>query len=162
LLPLPSWPAPILKQLVLKLKLGVRLLELLQCLPCSFCCGAISPSDQQLPRCLSWPGAQHLCRLEHHSAVHNGWQRRDFSWSSAFKSPQELNMEDIVNAGAWWKLQAVCHGPDTLQHLVRPEEFWGQLGWTSVPHRHNGVMVQAQPHRIAHRELERPVLLVML
>jgi hypothetical protein len=102
----------------------------------SLCRGAISPTDQQLPRRLSRPNAQHLCRLGHHSAAHNGWQpTRDFSWSGAFKSPQEFNVKDIVNLGA-------------------------SLDGPAASCRHSGTVVQAQPRPIPQRELECPMLLV--
>jgi hypothetical protein len=94
--------------------------------------------------------------------MHNQRQWRHGVWRLTHNLAQKLDVEDIMNACARWRLQSVCHRPNSLHHLIRPEEFGCQLGWSCLTDRDGGAMVQPEPRPVAHRQFQRSMPLVML
>jgi hypothetical protein len=116
------------KQLVLKLKVRVGLLEWLQLLPRCFRQRRTFPPDQQLPRIPGWLGAHDRLWYWNSSAAHNLRQWRSDFWQCAFEFLEEGGVEHTVNPCLRWQLQPICYGTDPFNDLIQPEVLGCQLG----------------------------------
>ena len=61
----------------------------------------------------------HPSRSQDHPAIMNGRQWRRGRRGVAVEGLQQPHMEDIVEARPLWKLQAIGHLPNALNHLKR-------------------------------------------
>jgi hypothetical protein len=61
------------------------------------------------------------------TAVADRWQ---WHWCSRWVTAvplKHVDMEDIVQFSPGWKLQSICHCPQSLHDLIRPKELRAEL-----------------------------------
>ena len=107
------------KQLVLELEVGVALDEGLPWLLGRIIWREPLPLHEDLPGAMLEARPPHPSRSQDHPAIMNGRQWRRGRRGVAVEGLQQPHMEDIVEARPLWKLQAIGHLPDALDHLER-------------------------------------------
>jgi len=92
------------KQLVLELEVGEVVAEGVKSLPGGVVVGEAMPLDQELPGATTLLRTQHTLRCRKHTAIERRWKIAECSRRVAAVLLQKTNMEDVVDAGALWKL----------------------------------------------------------
>jgi len=71
---------------------------------------------------------------------------------------QDPNMKNIMNACIFWKIESVGHRPNAFEHLIRSSIARTELVTPTRNERLGGTMQQPKQHPISHRELQWPML----
>ncbi|PUZ44695.1 hypothetical protein GQ55_8G129500 [Panicum hallii var. hallii] len=85
------------------------------------------PLDQDLAHSASEACADGTLWFEHRCAMAGCWQCWWGGWRRADEFLEETHLEDVVEAGAWRKLEPVGDVADNGRDAVRAVEAWPKL-----------------------------------
>ena len=109
--PLPAVEMPVItanprlrKQLVLELEVREVVAEGVKSLPGGVIVGEAMPLDQELPGATTLLRPQHTLGCRKHTAIKRRWKIAECSRRVTAVLLQKTHMEDVVDAGALWKL----------------------------------------------------------
>jgi hypothetical protein len=148
-------------QLVLELESWEASAEVVEVLPTGRGGRLALPLDQHLAHTARHPGSGDLVRRRHHCAMMNWWQRWGRGWRRAYELLEDVDVENIMEAGTDRELQPNSNVVDDLLDAVRTNEARLKLAGRGTGQGRHCSLHEAEECPIADLVVHQPMVLVV-